>query len=378
MAPEASRPVISRPATWLPRTLHPVAWWLWALALATVASATTNPLLLLLVVAVCAVVVAARRTEAPWALAFRLYVVAGVLVVALRVAFRVVLGSGTGTTVLLELPEVPLPHWVAGITLLGPVTAESLLGGAYDGLRLATMLICVGAANALANPKRLLKALPPALHEVAASVVVALSVFPQLAESVVRVGRARSLRLGGTRRSALRSVVVPVLEDALDRSLLLAASMDARGYGRTGSVSRRTRWGTGALMVGGLLGILVGVYGVLDPTTSPLLRAPMLAAGLVVGLAGLALSGRVVQRSVHAPDRWRAAELLTVASGSVAAAATLLAGAPQLYPSLEPLSWPQLPVVPTAGLLVALLPAVLTPPASSARRPALAAPRVRA
>ena len=34
--------VVSR----LPRTLHPGAWWLWALGLATAASRTTNPLLL--------------------------------------------------------------------------------------------------------------------------------------------------------------------------------------------------------------------------------------------------------------------------------------------------------------------------------------------
>ena len=30
----------------LPRPLHPGAWWLWALGLATAASRTTNPLLL--------------------------------------------------------------------------------------------------------------------------------------------------------------------------------------------------------------------------------------------------------------------------------------------------------------------------------------------
>ena len=32
----------------LPRDLHPLAWWSWAIGLATAASLTTNPLLLLL------------------------------------------------------------------------------------------------------------------------------------------------------------------------------------------------------------------------------------------------------------------------------------------------------------------------------------------
>ena len=41
-------------------------------------------------------------------------------------------------------------------------------------------------------------------------------------------------RAGGR---ALRRIVVPVLEDALERSLALAASMDARGYGRAGELT---------------------------------------------------------------------------------------------------------------------------------------------
>ena len=55
---------------------------------------------------------------------------------------------------LLDLPEIPLPDWAAGVRLLGPVTSEALLAGLYDGLRLAAIIICVGAANSLANPKR--------------------------------------------------------------------------------------------------------------------------------------------------------------------------------------------------------------------------------
>src|SRR4028119_2297828 len=115
-------------------------------------------------------------------------------------------------------------------------------GGLYDGLRLATMLICLGAANALANPRRLLRSMPPALHEVSTAVVVAMSVFPQLAESVVRVTRARKLRPptpGVSRLAAVLAVVIPVLEDSLDRSVLLAASMDSRGYGRSGGRAAR-------------------------------------------------------------------------------------------------------------------------------------------
>ena len=55
----------------LPRSLHPGAWWLWALGLAAAASRTTNPLLLALILAVACLVVAAAARDAAWALGFR-------------------------------------------------------------------------------------------------------------------------------------------------------------------------------------------------------------------------------------------------------------------------------------------------------------------
>jgi energy-coupling factor transport system permease protein len=351
---------------WLPRSLHPLAWWLWALGLSIAASRTFNPLLLGAIIAVASWVVIARRSDAPWANAFRLYVIAGVFVVILRIAFRIVFGGDRGETVLISLPAIELPEMMAGIQLFGDITAESLLGGLYDGMRLATMLICVGAANALADPKRLLRSMPPALHEVSTAVVVALSVFPQLAESVVRVTRARKLRPGsdGKGIAALRATVVPVLEDALDRSLVLAASMDSRGYGRSGDVDRRTSYASGTSLVVGLCALGVGAYAVLDGTAPRILAGPLLVAGAAVGVLGIALSGRGIQRTTYRPDRWRLPELLTVASGLTAAVvvwASVRVDPDALYPSLDPLSWPQLPMLPLAGILVALAPAYLTP-----------------
>lgn len=353
-------------ALWLPRSLHPAAWWLWALGLATAASRTTNPLLLALIIAVACTVVAARRTDAPWALAFRLYLVLGAVIVVLRVVFRIVFGGGGGTTVLVPLPAFRLPEQAAGIQLLGDVTAEALLGGFYDGLRLATMVICLGAANALANPKRLLKAVPSALYEVGTAVVVALSVFPQLAESVQRVRRARALRGDappGMR--ALRAIVVPVLEDALDRSLLLAASMDVRGYGRPGNASRGARRFTGGLLVVGLLGVCAGIYGLLDGSSSWATGTPVLLGGLAVAAVGIVASGRRVQRTAYRPDRWLLPEVLTAACGITAGVCLFLTTSvdpTNLNPSLSPLAWPQLSTLPLVGISIAALPAWLTPP----------------
>lgn len=350
----------------LPRALHPVAWWIWAIGLATAASRTTNPLLLGLIIAVAAFVVSARRSDAPWARGFRGYLVAGLLVVVLRVVYRILFGGDYGTHVLITLPEIPLPEWAVGISLGGAITLESVLAAAYDGLRLATLIICIGAANVLADPRRLLRSVPSALYEMGAALVVAVSVAPQLAESVGRVRRARRLR-GGSRRGlrALTGILIPVLEDALHRSLALAAAMDARGYGRSAHVPARTRRLTGGLVIGGLIGICVGAYGVLDETVAPILGLPMLVGGVLAALAGFALGGRRLDRTSYRPDPWAAAETMVAVSGLVAAALLILAGVvdpASLQPSLIPLGWPGLAPLATVGILVAAAPAWLAPP----------------
>ncbi|WP_395657511.1 energy-coupling factor transporter transmembrane component T [Nocardioides sp.] len=348
----------------LPRDLHPVAWWIWALGLAVAASLTTNPFVLLMLVGVAALVVSLRRSDQPWGRSFRLYVWLGVAIVGVRVAFWVLFGGWTGGRVLLDLPTVPLPDWVAGVTLLGPLYAEALLFALYDGLRLATIVICVGAANSLANPKRLLRSVPPALYEVGTALVVAVTVLPQFADSARRVRAAQALRAGETGRvRRLRRFLVPVLEDALERSLALAAGMDARGYGRAGAATPVQRRTTGALMLAGLGGICVGTYAVLDTTAPRVLALPMLALGVAAAVAGLFSSGRRVDRTRYRPDPWRWPELAVVASGvAVGTLGWWLSGhEPTVaYPALD-----ALPPVSGAGLLLAglaLLGPLCSPP----------------
>ncbi|MFN8107959.1 MAG: energy-coupling factor transporter transmembrane component T [Nocardioidaceae bacterium] len=353
---------MSRPA----RDLHPGAWWIWAIGLGAAATSNLNPLISLMLIGVAALTVALRRTTHAWASSFRLYLVFGAVVVLIRVSFRILLGGTGEGTVLLDLPGIPLPSWVLGIHLLGPVTAEAVLAGLYDGLRLAALIICIGAANSLANPKRLLKSLPPAFYEISTALVVAIAVLPQLADSLRRVRAARQLRgVPGGRIGRLRGVVVPVMEDALERSMALAAGMDARGYGRSGGLSRARRWLTGVLMVVALSGISLGAYAALDQSGN---RRPGLAAALiVVGLLTSALSfwsaGQRVQRTRYRPDTWRLDELMVAACGVVVAVGffawvhgqtSVLFPAPMQAPEV---SWQVLVII-----AVAALPAFITPP----------------
>lgn len=366
----------------LPRPLHPFSWWGWALALAVTASSVSNPLLLLGLIAVACLVVFARRADTPWARAFKLYLWLGLFIVMLRVAFRVFLGGGDGPTVLFTLPEIPLPSWVRGIRLLGPVSLESVLTGLYDGLRLATLIICVGAANALANPKKLLASLPGALYELGTVMVVAVSALPQLAESLQRVARARKLRRSPqarTRRQRLQvveTIIVPVLSDALERSLALAASMDVRGYGRSGTAPARDRALSLGLGLGAMSLLAIWAYRYLANAPDlyvlrvPVVTTLLLLLTLAAAAAALRISGRNVQRTRYRPIRWGLAETLVVACGVGAAVLiNAIAGygdATALFPSINPFTWPELTVPLLAVLIIAALPAFITPPPTAA------------
>jgi energy-coupling factor transport system permease protein len=306
-----------------------------------------------------------------------MYLLLGVVVVTVRVVLHVIVGFGYGEHVLLRLPQIPLPAWAAGIELGGPLYLESLLDAAFQGLRLATLIICLGAANSLANPKRLLRSVPGALHEIGVTLVVSVSVLPQLAESVRRVRRARRLR-GDTSRGlrAVPRVALPVLADALERSILLAAAMDSRGYGRTAQVPAVTRRLTGVLLLSSLVVLCVGGYELLTTGGGVAVAAILLLVGTALAAGGLALGGRQSVRSRYRPDRWRAAEWLTAGCGVACATTLLTVGAVDegsLMTSMQPLHVPGLPPVATVGILLAALAAVTAPPPADQSRPHVAA-----
>ena len=346
------------------RALHPVAWWLWALALGAAALRTTNPLLLALLVASAWFVVAARRPDAPWARSFGSFLRLGVAIIVIRAVFQILFGARTPGHELFRVPEVEVPSWAAGVSLGGPVTVEALVTAFQEGLQLAALLACVGAANSLASPYRMLRSMPAVLYELGVVVTVALSFAPQAVLSAQRVRDARRLR--GRPHSGLaglRGLAIPVLEGALDHSLQLAASMDSRGYGRRGSApAGRRRLAQGA-MLAGALAVCVGAYGLLDNSVPGVLRVPAFAAGGLLLGASLVLASSSSTRTRYRPDPWRLPEWITLAAG-LAALAGLLVSARVGVEGLEPLgstSCPPLPVLPAAAILLAAVPAFATP-----------------
>ena len=320
--------------------------------------------MLLLVIGVCIVVVTERRDPATanplWG-----FLVIGAVIIAFRVVMTILLGNGVhGETVLFTLPRVPLPEWASGIRLGGPVTLESLLYAVYDGLRLTAVLACLGAANALASPRRLLRYLPATLYDVGTAVVVGLTFAPQLVTDARAVRSARTLRgHQGTGVRETARLAVPVLETAFERSLGLAASMESRGYGRTVRASSRDRRLASGLALVGLLGVLGGLYGLLDASAGGALGLPLLAVGAALAAASLVVGASRERRSGHRRDRWRWPETVTATAGAVPAV-VLVVGSVQSWEGIIATPSPGLPPLPlpvVAAVLLAAVPAWLTP-----------------
>lgn len=347
-----------------PRLLHPAAWWIWAVALAACALRTTNPVLLCLIIAVAGWVAVARRVEAPWSRSFTSFLRLGLVVIVIRVLFQMLFGLRLAGTTLFSIPEFTLPSWAAGVSVGGPVTFESLLSALYQGLRLAAVLACFGAATTLCSPYRILRALPSALYEAGVAVTIAFTFAPQAIIASRQVREARRLRGRSDRGvAAWTSSALPVLEGALDRAVSLAASMDSRGYGRRGAASPRARRRMVVMVIVGVVALAVGSYGLLDPTAPASFRFPALALGALALLGALVAGSRSTTRTRYRPDPWAVPEWIVALSGCVAYAGFVLVsrGGDALDPSTNPIEVPAVPVVAVIGLLVAALPAWIAP-----------------
>ena len=218
----------------------PLTWWLLAITMAIVAGVSQSALTQIVICLAALAAILMFREEAPWSRSVKFYLFLAGFVIIARVLFRIVFNiQNPEDTTALELPGFTVNlGFGPPVELFGAVGLQALIGGATDGLRLAAIILSIGMASSLANPRTLLKSTPSALYEIASAISVAINLAPQMISSLQRVRKARSLRGRSKGLGSMAGTVIPVLEDAIDSSLSLAASMDSRGFGRRGNLSK--------------------------------------------------------------------------------------------------------------------------------------------
>lgn len=194
------------------------------------------------VIAGAAILVLQLAGDFPWSKSFWFSLRLGVFILLVRAVTGVLIGVPIPGTKLAEIPIVPLPNWMAGIRIGGVITQERLLASLHEGLVIVSVIALFGAAVSLTSPHKALRVLPVMVYEFGVALVIATSSLPQLVSSYSRIKRARVLR--GDEKPKFRSIALPLLEEALAKSLDLAAAMDSRGYGvqRSRSKYRPIRW----------------------------------------------------------------------------------------------------------------------------------------
>ena len=345
------------------RQIHPGAWWCWAIALAATAARTTNLVVLGLIAVVTGVVATACRLDGPLGRTWRLFAKIAVGVIVIRLALQIVFAPRLPGTTLFTIPSVTLPGWMAGISIGGAVTVESLLSGLAQGVRLAVLLLCFGAVNSVSSPARLVRAMPNVLYEAGVATTIALTTAPQAVLAAARVHEARRLRgRPTTGPAALRGLAMPVLDGALDRAITVAASMDVRGYGRSGDHPPAGRRQASVALVAGLLAAAVGAYGVFDPGAPPALAIGGVALGTALLAVGVVAGRGASIRTRHRSLRWDGRAWWVAVSGVPAIAASIVVGVVDpgaLDPSYFPVGAQRLPLLLAAGCAAALVPVLV-------------------
>jgi energy-coupling factor transporter transmembrane protein EcfT len=224
------------------KSLHPLTWWLWSIALIVTVIRANSALYAALVIAGAAFIVWRWAGNFPWSKSFWFSLRLGIFILIVRALTGVLIGVPIPGTKIVELPILPLPDWMAGIRIGGIITQERLTSSLHEGIIIVSVVALFGAAVSLTSPHKMLRVLPVIVYEFGVAIVIATSSLPQLVGSYSRIKRARILR--GDEKPKFKSTALPLLEEALAKSLDLAAAMDSRGYGvsRVRSRYRPIKW----------------------------------------------------------------------------------------------------------------------------------------
>lgn len=224
------------------RSLHPLTMWIWALLLIAAVIACDNSWVAIGSIGVATALVIARKDDSPWNRSFWIALRIGAVILCIRAVVGILIGVPIPGTTLFSVPRIDLPSWMPGIRLGGAVTWERLSSSLHEGLIIATVIALFGAATSLTSPHKVLRTLPFFIYEIGITLVIATSIFPQLAQSARRIRTAQILR--GRDKISWKQLALPLLEESLSRSLQLAAAMDSRGFGvsRKRSRYRPEKW----------------------------------------------------------------------------------------------------------------------------------------
>jgi len=307
------------------RLLHAGAWLAWLGAVLAITASTRNPwylALLLLWVAVVSYTAThqLRMWEAqgwatpmpvlsPWRFA--------VVVIPLAALFNG-LFVHVGDNVLFAMPA-----WIPVIG--GNVTLEALLYGALSGVLLTAIFAAFTLFNLVTPVRDLIRLAPRAYYPVAITVAIAITWVPVTLRQAVQIREAQAIR--GAALKGVRGwlpLFLPLVSGGLERALMLAEAMVARGFAATDNSSpAKGAWVTQTGLILGLLLVLCG-WLLRLVWAMPWTGGALLFVGLILLGAVIWQAGRATIRTEYRPAPWDADEWCVAILAAITAAIFLL------------------------------------------------------
>ena len=346
MAPIPPVPTLPTPP---PDPLHSRAWAVWLGAALALGALATNLFVLaggvLAIEVVRSASASRRRGAGPDLPIWRL-----ISVIVLVSALYNVLFAHTGDTVLARLPRAwPL--------IGGVLTAEALVYGAMNGLRLSMLILAFVTFQTALSARQLVRLIPRAFGTIALVTGVALTWVPATRSRAAEVREAAIVR--GLSRPGMRGwlpLAMPMLVGGLERAMGLAEAMTARGITveHPPAAARFAMPAGSAALVGAGIAVQVGGEG------SRAFAALLAGVGVTLVTVAIRSLSKNTPRTSYREARWRAADTLVVLAALLPIAAAFVPDIRSAlrfspYPRLELPSaeWPV--TVPIVGLALPAL-----------------------
>jgi energy-coupling factor transport system permease protein len=280
-----------------PLLVHPITWVVWLGAVLVAASTTRNPLYLTLMLICVIIVVTVMRSYVPdQTTPLPISPVQFALFVTISTTLFNGLTTHMGKTVLFSLPAfLPL--------LGGNITLEALLYGFTNGLIISCLFAAFTVLHLVLPIRSIIRFIPRAFAPLAVVISIAVTFVPTTLRQFRQIREAQAVR--GHRVRGLRDwlpLLLPLLVGGLERALMLAEAMTARGF--ASSTSQEHRVSLRVVVVVGLTALLAGwlmrlVWG----------YALVGGGGMLVGggliLGGVWAAGRNHPATVYRRERWQ-------------------------------------------------------------------------
>jgi energy-coupling factor transport system permease protein len=325
-------------------TFNTLAWIVWLSSAALLTLLMRNPLYLIILLFVARVVQKACG-EKNGALKISLLKFSAVILL-FSILFNLLLVH-VGQTVLFRLPQ---NLWLIG----GPLTLEAIVYGAVSALILITLLAIFMTFNSIVPTSDLIAVIPRALANVGVIILIAVSYVPETLNHLQRVREAQALR--GHKLRGLQDwqpIIIPLLVGGLERSMNLAETMVARGYGATTGEQLLAR--TRGMM---LIGLILVFGGWIVSFSQSFLGWLLVLAGGGFLLIAYYEQGRRVKRTRYQIFQWQLQDWVLVGVSLLPVLLTLLPFPAVSEQSITYSPYPSVSIPqfdPLIGLAIALL-----------------------